>query len=72
LLAPARGERFRFGASVVKAGRTLTVCEARAFAALDGIETMIATMTGTLMALAPRVPAGLRNGVPAAEQPGGH
>src|ERR1700738_1400610 len=31
LLAPARGERFAFRAHVVKPGRTLTVCEARAF-----------------------------------------
>jgi uncharacterized protein (TIGR00369 family) len=51
LLAPARGERFAFRAHVVKPGRTLTVCEARAFAEQDGAESMIATMTGTLMAL---------------------
>ena len=51
LLAPARGERFAFRATVVKPGRTLTVCEAQAFAAHDGAETLIATMTGTLMAL---------------------
>jgi uncharacterized protein (TIGR00369 family) len=51
LLAPARGERFSFRAHVVKPGRTLTVCEARAFAEADGIESLIATMTGTLMAL---------------------
>src|ERR1700756_4044192 len=51
LLAPARGERFAFRAHVVKPGRTLTVCEARAFAEQDGAESLIATMTGTLMAL---------------------
>ena len=51
LLAPAKGERFFFRAVVVKPGRTLTVCEARAFAQNDGVETLIATMTGTLMAL---------------------
>jgi uncharacterized protein (TIGR00369 family) len=51
LLAPAKGERFSFRAQVVKPGRTLTVCEARAFAQSDGIESLIATMTGTLMAL---------------------
>jgi uncharacterized protein (TIGR00369 family) len=51
LLAPAAGERFRFRASVVKPGRTLTVCDAKAFA-IDGTsEKLIATMTGTLMAL---------------------
>jgi uncharacterized protein (TIGR00369 family) len=55
LLAPARGKRFSFRAHVVKPGRTLTVCEARAFAEIDGVETLIATMTGTLMALPRRV-----------------
>ena len=51
LLAPAKGERFAFRAQVVKPGRTLTVCEARAFAVTGGAETIVATMTGTLMAL---------------------
>ena len=51
LLAPARGERFVFRAMVVKPGRTLTICEGRAYAIQDGNETLIATMTGTLMAL---------------------
>ena len=51
LLAPARGERFVFRAHVVKPGRTLTVCEAQAFAVHGGTENLIATMTGTLMAL---------------------
>jgi uncharacterized protein (TIGR00369 family) len=51
LLAPARGERFVFMAEVVKPGRTLTFCEAKAFAERDGATTLVATMTGTLMAL---------------------
>ena len=51
LLAPARGERFVFRAAVIKPGRTLTVCEAKAFAERGGAESLIATMTGTLMAL---------------------
>jgi uncharacterized protein (TIGR00369 family) len=51
LLAPARGARFAFRATVVKPGRTLTVCEGRAYAEQDGVETLIATMTATLMAL---------------------
>jgi len=51
LLAPARGERFLFRAHVVKPGRTLTVCEARAFALHEGAEHQVATMTGTMMAL---------------------
>jgi uncharacterized protein (TIGR00369 family) len=54
LLAPAKGDRFAFRAHVVKPGRTLTVCEARAFAQTGGTETLIATMTGTLMTLAQR------------------
>jgi uncharacterized protein (TIGR00369 family) len=51
LLAPARGQRFAFRATVVKPGRTLTVCEGRAYAEHDGAEVLIATMSGTLMAL---------------------
>ena len=51
LLAPANGERFVFRAVVVKPGRTLTICEARAYAMRDGGEHLIATMTGTLMAM---------------------
>ena len=51
LLAPAQGARFLFRAQVVKPGRTLTVCEARAYAQHEGAENLIATMTGTLMAL---------------------
>src|SRR5882757_9416279 len=62
LLAPARGERFVFRATVVKPGRTLTFCEGRAYAEQDGVETLIATMTGTLMAL-PR-----RDGGPAPDK----
>jgi len=54
LLAPAKGERFSFHATVVKPGRTLTVCEARAIAEHQGTQTLIATMTGTLMAITPR------------------
>jgi uncharacterized protein (TIGR00369 family) len=57
LLAPAKGERFLFRAAVVKPGRTLTVCEARAFAEHQGIETLVATMTGTLMAMMPSASA---------------
>jgi hypothetical protein len=41
---------------VITPGRTLTVCEARAFAQADGVESLIATMTGTLMALTRREP----------------
>lgn len=51
LIAPAKGETFRFRAQVVKPGKTLTVCEARAFAIANGEERLVATMTGTLMAI---------------------
>ncbi len=54
LLNPADGERFRFVADVVKPGRTLTICEARAYAVKGEDEKLVATMTGTLMALVGR------------------
>jgi uncharacterized protein (TIGR00369 family) len=55
LLAPAKGERFEFRGVVVKPGRMLTFCEGKAYAVTDGVENLIATMRGTLMAL-PRRP----------------
>src|ERR1700731_1231853 len=43
-IAPAKGERFVFRANVVKPGRTLTVCDARAFALGQGAgELLVAT-----------------------------
>jgi len=55
LIAPAKGDRFAFRAQVVKPGRTLTVCDARAYATdRDGKERLIATMTGTIMAVLDR------------------
>jgi uncharacterized protein (TIGR00369 family) len=51
LIAPARGEYFLFRGRVVKPGRTITVCDGRAFAVESGQERLVATMTGTLMAL---------------------
>jgi uncharacterized protein (TIGR00369 family) len=51
LIAPASGERFLFRARVVKPGRTLTFCEASAVSVDGGTEKLVATMTGTLMAL---------------------
>ncbi|WP_422846523.1 PaaI family thioesterase [Acidovorax sp. M2(2025)] len=54
LLAPAQGERFRMEGRVLKPGRTITVCEGRAFA-LDGDrEKLVATMGCTLMAVTGR------------------
>jgi uncharacterized protein (TIGR00369 family) len=63
LLAPASGERFFFRAVVVKPGRTLTICDARAYAERGGAEHLVATMTGTLMALTRRDPANSRGRV---------
>ena len=51
LLAPAQGERFVFRAVVIRPGRTLIVCEARAYAERGDAGSLVATMTGTLMAL---------------------
>jgi len=63
LLAPAKGEHFAFRAQVIKPGRTLTVCEARAYAIADGRESLVATMTGTLMAIMPKEQAEIASGV---------
>jgi uncharacterized protein (TIGR00369 family) len=55
LLAPAKGERFLFRAHVIKPGKTLTICEAKALAFTEQAgERLIATMTGTLMAITGR------------------
>ena len=51
LLAPAKGERFRVEGRVIKPGRTITVCEGRAFAIENHQEKLIATMGCTLMAV---------------------
>jgi uncharacterized protein (TIGR00369 family) len=51
LLAPAQGQRFRMEGRVVKAGRTISVAEGRAFAVHDGREKLIATMGATLMTI---------------------
>jgi uncharacterized protein (TIGR00369 family) len=51
LLAPAKGDRFLFRGRVLKPGRTLTVCEGQAFAMTGSSQRLVATMTGTLMAL---------------------
>ena len=54
LLAPAKGQNFRFVGEVLKSGRTLTFTEARAYA-LDGdTERLIATMSATMMAVTGR------------------
>ena len=55
LLAPAKGERFRMERRVLKPGRTITVCEGRAYALQDQKETLIATMNCTLMTVMGRI-----------------
>ncbi|AWC25236.1 PaaI family thioesterase [Aminobacter sp. P9b] len=55
LLAPGKGERFLFRGSVTKPGRTIVVADGQAYAiAADGEARLIATMTGTMMAIAGR------------------
>ena len=54
LLAPAKGQRFRMEGRVLKPGRTISVCEGRAYALQDGHETLVATMGCTLMAVTGR------------------
>jgi uncharacterized protein (TIGR00369 family) len=51
LLAPAKGQTFRFVGSVVKPGRTLVIVDGRAFANDDGREKLIATMSATMMTM---------------------
>jgi uncharacterized protein (TIGR00369 family) len=51
LLAPAKGELFTFQGRVIKPGRTVTVCEAQAFAHDRGTSRLVASMTATLMAV---------------------
>jgi len=51
LLAPARGERFRATARVVRAGRTLTVCTAEVVAIEGEKETLVAVMQATMIGL---------------------
>jgi uncharacterized protein (TIGR00369 family) len=50
LLRPARGPAFRFDGAVVKAGRTISVVDARGYEIReDGSEHLMATMTATVM-----------------------
>lgn len=51
LLAPAAGEVFVARAQVKRAGQTLTVCAADAFAISGGREKVVATMLATIMAV---------------------
>jgi uncharacterized protein (TIGR00369 family) len=51
LLAPAEGERILVRGRVVRAGRTISVCTADAYAVRDGRERHVTTMTGTMMTI---------------------
>lgn len=58
LLAPARGTHFRMEGRVLKPGRTVSVCEGRAYAISDAQEKLIASMSCTLMAATGRTDIG--------------
>jgi uncharacterized protein (TIGR00369 family) len=49
LLAPARGEAFLACGRVLRAGRTLTVCQAEVFTTEASERTLIATMLSTII-----------------------
>ena len=51
LLAPAAGDSFRAVGEVRKAGRSVYFAEAELHASKDGKDKLVATMSGTLMAL---------------------
>lgn len=53
LLSPAVGESFVARAQVKRAGKTLTVCTADAFALSKGNEKLVATMQATIMNMIP-------------------
>jgi len=53
LLAPAVGEEFFARAQVKRAGKTLTVCAADAFANKNGEEKLVATMLATIIVMKP-------------------
>ncbi len=56
-LAPAAGEIFEARAQVKRAGNTLTVCTADAFAISRGKEKVIATMLEATIIAVPKTPA---------------
>jgi uncharacterized protein (TIGR00369 family) len=51
LLAPARGDHVQAAATVLKAGRTLSIVRADVFAHDQGRTTLVATMQQTVMAM---------------------
>lgn len=63
LIAPADGERLRAVGQVIRSGRTLTICELRAYALKGGKETQCLHGMATLMCL-----AGKSDGTPQARK----
>ncbi len=51
LMSPGRGERFLFRGEITKPGSTIIVADGRAYAVGDGPAKLIASMTGTMMAM---------------------
>lgn len=54
LLAPARGEELVARGRVLRAGRSITVCQAEAAMIADGTETSVAIMVATIMTVRDR------------------
>ena len=54
LMAPAKGEELIARGRVIRAGRTITVCQADAFMRTDGAETPVAAMLATVMTIRDR------------------
>jgi uncharacterized protein (TIGR00369 family) len=54
LLSPARGDRFRAEGRVIKAGRTITVCEGKMFSIQGEEETLCAVMQATMICIQER------------------
>lgn len=54
LLAPAIGDRLEAIGTVVKSGRTLTVCQLEVFAVTDERRTLVANGQQTLIRISPR------------------
>jgi len=56
LVAPSVGDRLTCRAEVVKAGRTLTVVEAKVFCRIDGADKLVAIALATIVNLALKTP----------------
>lgn len=54
LMAPAKGDKLIARAHVIRAGRTLSVCQAEVVAVADGAEKTVALLTSTVMTVTGR------------------